>query len=567
MSAYKIVHETWLTRLVSSYGDSALVQLSQEIYKSGLFKIAMLGSATFAFLGIAWSLHQKSFSKRAVFFFMSFLLLTPVSGKPAGYIVVNSVSQALAGVMESAVNRIISNSQHNSQRSNLPPGMVLEMLTAAASSKIESERTQALLQGFVANCLPNALTKTGDHATFDDLFNFETKYSTDPTSGNTVTTFVDRTLDPRALKNDNSYGHFRAGKNCFEGLEELRLALQSELADKPLALTHRVLEGSRKEGEETTSEPWFDNWKARSTHLRSLAMNLRTAHAANYEKSKLISEHGWDFNDPSGSWWQGTGTDASLRELLIAGSGITEFGYRFADFKNVLANSTENRWAFSLGAAIKDLKERIELVPYNLAAIQLLLKIICPIFLMTLFLQTFRFFFMWAGAWFSALLMPSVISASRAIHNSILLSKLGIENLAGSEGTKALAYGVNLSVAKDFLSDFVPLAYSMIEQELAIITALSGVMLFGSWIAGGGANGFVSWIANSIQGNLTSVVMTRSPTAAADALIKAVPLMGKAAGGAASVAGSAVHSIVNSSHQVHDKLESGFSRIFPRRNE
>ena len=97
----------------------------------------------------------------------------------------------------------------------------------------------------------------------------------------------------------------------------------------------------------------------------------------------------------------------------------------------------------------------------------------------------------------SCLLVPAVISASRAIGDSILLSKLGIESLSDSDGYKALAHGVDLSVAENFLDDFTPLGYALINQELTIIKILSGCMLVGGWLAGGGANGFVSWLSNS----------------------------------------------------------------------
>ncbi len=565
MRQYQIVHETWLTRLVGSYGDIAVVQISQTIYQSGLFKIAMIILATLAFLNLAWGIHRGQFSTKATFFFIALTLLSPLAERPAAYIIVNAGGQSLAWLLEKAVMGIVSNSRLNSERSNLPPGIVLEMITAAASSKLESQEAQSLLEGFVANCLPNALTKDGEHANFDDLFNYEVQYRTDSVSGRTVTTFREKALDERALKNDNSYGAFRAGRNCWQGLEDVRLSLQNDLAARPLELTNRVIEGPRIEGQEITSEAWVKNWQAKATKLKDLAMNLRMAHAASYEKSRLISEHGWDLNDPSGTWWQGTHTDASLRELLISGGAVTEFSYRLSDMKNILANTTGNRWAFSLGAAIKDLKERIELVPYNLAAIKLLLKILCPLFLLTLFLQTFRFFFMWVGAWFAALLIPSIISASRAIGNSILLSKLGIEKLANSDGSKALAHGVDLAVAKDFLGDFVPLAYSLIEQELMVIKALSGALLVGSWIAGGGANGFVSWLSNSIQGNLTSMAITRGVSHAASGLTKALPVMGRMAGGAAMTVGTNASKIVDSIRG-EAKADSKMNRLFPRRN-
>ena len=567
MNGYQIVHETWLTRFVSSYGDKALQVISSEIYGSGIFKLALLSCATLSLLSIAWSLQYKQFSKKGPFFFLAFTLLYPANGRPIGYITVNALGQAISGIFENAVNRIVSNAETISESSNIPPGMVLEMVTAAATSKIENPETRALIYGFVVNCLPNALTNSGEKASFDDLFDFESTFKTDSATGGQILSFKERKLDERALQNDNAYASFREGKNCFQGLSDMRTSLAHELGEKPNNITDRVIGGSREKGEEVTTEKWFKNWERASSPFKNLAMNLKMAHAASYEKSKLIAEHGWDFNDLSGNWWQGTQTDASLREMVIGMDSISaEAGYRLSDVKNLVSNVTGSRWSFTLGASIKDLKERIELVPYYVATIQLLLKILCPIFLLTLLFQTLRFFFMWSGAWIASLLFPAIISASRAIHNSIILSKLGIEKLTSTSGNNALAYGVDISQAKELLSDFVPLAYAMIEQELKVIEVLSGAILLGSWIAGGGANGFVSWISNSVQGTLTSGAVGKAASAVGGMPVARNLAIGAAVGGPVLAAGSAAFAVVNHLRQ-NPEIPKHFNQMFTKRGE
>ncbi len=442
------------------------------------------------------------------------------------------------------------------------------MITAAASSKIENEVTRSLVYGFVVNCLPNALTQQGEKASFDDLFDFETTYKTDEATGQARASFFERKLDSRALSNDNSYSAFRAGRHCQQGLNDMREALVADLNRKPLVLTDRVVEGKKGlTGKEVTTQPWFENWQKGESKLKDLAMNLRIAHAAAYEQSNIIRDH-----QKKGAWlsedagFAATSTDASLRELLIGMDDTTLIGYRLSDAKNSISNWMGNRWALSLGASIKDLKERIELVPYHIAAIQLFLKIICPLFLLTLLFQTFRFFLIWSGAWFAALLMPAIISSTRAIHNSILLSKLGIENfLDRASGSKALAYGVDLSTAKNLVTDFVPMAYALIEQELNLIKVLSGVLLVGSWLAGGGANGFVSWLSNSIQGTLTSGGVSSAVRLSGKAASSIGSSFRKAAGGSIGASNSAISSIMQSIRNPKDGFETSFSRMFKRR--
>ena len=75
MAGYQIVHETWLTRFVSAYGDKALDVITHEIYGSGIFKVALLSCATLSILSIAWALQHKQLSKKGLFFFFSFTLL------------------------------------------------------------------------------------------------------------------------------------------------------------------------------------------------------------------------------------------------------------------------------------------------------------------------------------------------------------------------------------------------------------------------------------------------------------------------------------------------------------
>lgn len=495
---YKIVHETWLTRLVDQFGDTALTGVMGSVYSSGLFKFALTSFVTLAFFLLGVGIHRRQISPKAIFAALAFLLIYPISGKPAAYVAIDSIGRATRYVFEKGVNKVVSGSDTHSDRANMPPGIVLEMLVNAATAKIEDPVSRALIHGFVVNCLPNALRKDGDHATFEDLFHYETTYSVEPSTGKTAVVYTENVLDLRSLANDNSYARFKSGKSCEDGLKDMRHALRDAHQEDSLVVDRVVHHGIN--GKVETTEKWFKNWRASGSKFRDLAQNLATARAAAYESSKIISEIG---NKRESSWYQSTGTDASLRELLVSNGFSTTLGYRLSDFKDLISNTSGSRWSFSLGASIKDLKERIELLPYNLAAIRLLLKFILPFVLLTLFLQTFRFLFIWAGAWMTALLVPSIISASRAVGNSILLSKLGIENLTDIDGYKALAHGVDLSVAANFLDDFTPLAYALINQEITIISILSGCMLVGGWLSGGGANGFTSWLANSIQGTAT----------------------------------------------------------------
>lgn len=556
---HKIVDETLLTKFALRLGDSALIAITSSIYSSTFFKFIMLSFFTFSIISFGWGIHRKEISKRSIYAAIAFFLSYPSQGKPIAFRLVNGLSSSAAFVFQKGVLKFTANSDDPQMRDNLPSGLAMELIVASASSKLKSEETRSLFQGFVLNCLPNALTKNGEPAKFDDLFNFKTIHTKD-SSGKTIISYSEKVLDETALRNDTSYENFKDGKNCYQGLEDMRLSMAKDISDKPDYLTNRIIEGSEQDPK--TLEAWITNWKNTAPKLSDLATNLSMAHAAEYEKSNLISQKKWDYN----SWWSGTATDKSLRELIIAMDGTTELGYKVSDIKNIFSNSFENRWAFSLGASIKDLKERIELVPYQLSAIKILLKILCPLMILTLFFGTFKFFFTWAGAWSVAALTPAIINASRSINNSILLSKLGIQDLTQSdaEGVKALAYGVDLSAAKQLLTDFTPLAYAMIEQEMAIIRYLAGAMLVGSWLAGGGANGFVSWMSNSVQGFLTSSVLGGGVNLTSQAIDKSIKTAKSYANPASYAMGQRTRSLIDGVNGQMPKIS--YSKAFKRKN-
>jgi hypothetical protein len=137
--------------------------------------------------------------------------------------------------------------------------------------------------------------------------------------------------------------------------------------------------------------------------------------------------------------------------------------------------------------------------------------------------------------------------------------------MASKSGPNALAYGVDLGIAKNLLNDFVPLAYSMIEQEMMVIQVISGTLVAGAWIAGGGANGFVSWLSNSIQGTLTGSAIQSGIQTGGRLVSGAVSKMGKMVGGPANVSGSAAHTILNSLRNPSKQSEASFNKMFVRK--
>ena len=99
----------------------------------------------------------------------------------------------------------------------------------------------------------------------------------------------------------------------------------------------------------------------------------------------------------------------------------------------------------------------------------------------------------------------------------------------------------------------MPLAYAMIEQEIKIISVLSGCILAGSWLAGGGANSFVSWMSSAAQGALVNTAINQTARSAVVATAMS------SVGGAATTVGSAAHTIWKKAQSAVPSFRNGGS--------
>jgi hypothetical protein len=191
-----------------------------------------------------------------------------------------------------------------------------------------------------------------------------------------------------------------------------------------------------------------------------------------------------------------------LEMQLSLDNSATNMGMAVSNIKEMPSRLMGNRWAFTVGAEMKDLKEKIEMVPYYTVTIKTILMLVCPFFMFTVIFATFRWVALWIGSWLAVSFFPVVVNAMRAVHNSTMMSKLGLQDLvAANSSAKHLTDIVNVDLVKSVIDDYIPLAYSMLTLEMTIISILSGLIMYGSWMAGMAGNGFVGWLGSSISGH------------------------------------------------------------------
>ncbi|MBC61739.1 MAG: hypothetical protein CMP11_04715 [Zetaproteobacteria bacterium] len=479
----KVIHETWMTQFIDGYGLQAMKAMHQNLMESSFVKLIILISITTAFISLGISISRRQVSERAIKYFLCFLMICPYKSLPIGYVITETFCKAFSYSFQKGVDKIAINHEKDS----LPPGYVMESFVKAATTKFEDQESRYQLMQFSSYCLPQARNKEGGKASFKDIFKFKPTYS-----GDQVVTITDLGFDNKSLENID----FKS-TNCSALLADTRTQMLNSLPISSLSIN--------REFTDTDSQSLEEKNKKKRTKFHALIKNYQAANAASYEASNILKN--------SGTWSSRyMNEDVSLRKMREAmDSSVGDLSYWFSSTWDAIANigSGEKRSA-SLGAAIRDLRERIEMVPYQIADMKLLLKILCPIALLSLFL-TQRLFFIWFGAMLASYMLVPILNGLRSIHNSIILSKLGLNELItntrsiDSDNTFLdLANKVDVNLANDLLLEFTPTAFSMVATELAIINIICGSMLFAGWLAGGASSPWVSSMAQGIQSRLVN---------------------------------------------------------------
>jgi hypothetical protein len=173
--------------------------------------------------------------------------------------------------------------------------------------------------------------------------------------------------------------------------------------------------------------------------------------------------------------------------------------------------------AVTSGMALHEMNEKLLSLPYYVAFVQSVLKILAPLAVLTLLAGTFKFFLSWSFAWTVTLVMPVVMQLTRGISNGILFqtSKLGeLANLLETEGG-FLAIGVNFDAAGAIAEDSTRMMSVILSVELGIWAALVLMVPAGGWFAGGIANRVTATVAGGILSGMMRGVAIRGSSAIA----------------------------------------------------
>jgi hypothetical protein len=144
------------------------------------------------------------------------------------------------------------------------------------------------------------------------------------------------------------------------------------------------------------------------------------------------------------------------------------------------------------------MNEKLLSLPYYIAFVQSMLKILLPLAVLTMLFGTFRFFFTWSFAWTLTLVMPIVMQLSRGISNAILMHTNKLTEVGRLLETEPgfMALGINFDAANKIAEDSSRMMNVFLNVELGIWGALLVMVPAGAYLAGNVANRMTAGLAH-----------------------------------------------------------------------
>jgi len=485
--------DTVLSRFVKDFGDYVMQAITLDLYGSDIAKVIIYIGGMIAFFHFAWLLHRGIISKKIVFFFIAWLFCLPVGGKPLAYVLVNDLGVAVQTQLLKTAKRVL---KKKDGKNALPPGYVVNAIIRAGSVNITDPSIRTRISVLLENCIPDGvLNKEEKPLSASDLF------AVRAASGRVNSSYVEN-FDPEYLKRAKS-GYLGASGNqinCYDLLLGTRSDLKKHLRqknitnlrdDKGLGLgTSKNLDVPRSTGPVSKA----------ASHIKNTAVNLAAAISLQKEaanKAKIA----WDQNpiDNALAYYKNEFASRSVHDNVSKGvegsnSGLTKFMFGVMSLPTVIAREFKVDKAISNASILHEMNEKMLSLPYMVAAVQNLLKIIAPLAVLTLLLGTFKFFFAWSMMWIATLLLPVVMTFSRGISNSLLYhaNKLGEYSniIKGDPGF--LKLGIDFDAANQILADSSRMMNNILNVEMGVWAVVTGMLLATSWFAGNMANGAVA---------------------------------------------------------------------------
>ncbi len=452
---------TVLAYLVRDWGDSLLIGVTDSLLSSDLFKAILYFVAMLVFIQLAKDLAEGARPYRTGIFFVSWLLVMPISNRPAFYYLVHSFSLATSNLLQKAMQEILT---ANSTKKSLPPGFVFNAIIKAQAAEIIDPSIRADICVLIDQCIPDAKNQAGQPLSAMDLFSGRVRATASSDSVLESTDTLELDFHPDLLKNR----HIQTAqgiRNCYDLLGSTLKRLRSHLKGQNLTFMPEQIyrganSGSFNDGPRNLNEKYVTTWdqtSPRAQRMAQIAVNISQAHAI----QKLVLEEYFDVSNIRE--WKG-GTQSPLT-LLSANAFADKRGtildptkvvVEVANLPTAIARTLNLDGAIDAGLALHTMNERLVKLPYFVSNIQMLLKLLAPLVIfLLLFPKMWGVVTAWAVAWFATLNVPVILMFSRSISNMIIIWTTKLEDItaAHSNHPAFLNTGVSFKAANALMQD------------------------------------------------------------------------------------------------------------------
>ncbi|MGE3611158.1 MAG: hypothetical protein AB7I27_16320 [Bacteriovoracaceae bacterium] len=211
-----------------------------------------------------------------------------------------------------------------------------------------------------------------------------------------------------------------------------------------------------------------------------------------------------------------------------------------------LARSLNIDGVLDNASRLHDINEKILNLPYYTSYLQVILKLIAPLAILSMFLGTMKWMKYWTLSWSLSLGLPWFLYISRTISNSILMWVLKLEELTPKESYSPnyLLHGINFEATSKVLEDSSRMMSVFLQCEMALWSSLFVVIPFSSWLVGQAGN-FVNRMGSSVAGTAGGTVVREGTHKLLTATTaKAGAKLGSLLGPVGTVAGAAASPII-----------------------
>ena len=476
--------ETALSKIVNTLGDSALTVFTHFIYSSPLTNLFIMVTGFIGIVHFAFSVRDGVIPKRFLFFLLAWCFCFPVHNKPVGFTIVDTFSRAIAITMEKASNtffKIIET--QNNQR--MPPWYLAQVFLKSSVVKVTDPNIQSAIHALAEDCIPEPGTGlknlVGEELSILDLF-----LPLKATSKGGVSTFQPRFgAEVQTALTERLTTVQQKGKalNCWDLIQQVHQETRRNISD-----TQKIMETPYGNEHKTLSE-FLDKYEKRpensfiTTVIEPVILNIAEANA---KRAELL---GYDEASSFGS----ADMNHVARESGLLSHGLYVLYTEF----DALARQLNVEKGDSIAKNAADLADRLLSLPYYIACMQLILKIIAPLVFLTLLFGTTRIFSTWSVMWLMTLLFPVVTNFCGSFLNLMIVIRGKLHLIAQGQSIldglhNNLMANINYDAIDKITLDFNRLIDVFLNLEVGLVYLMSSLFLAGAWFGDSYANSLVS---------------------------------------------------------------------------